>query len=377
MAESRVKDQDQGPAAYGREALAEWRNAARYGLRALASARRGGSDEDRPSLKERLNPSKTTKGGRLGDVADLALSKFGTPGKLASKVSLGSRILDRVRGSDGEGDDTAAAKKGGDGSEASPVANGNVPLSEASVPIVESIDVGIPLESAYRLCGDFDQYPEFLEHVLRAERVDSTHAALDVKVHGRARELEIEILDERPNERIEWECSTGAPHSGVITLHRLAPRLTRLELTIEPETQGLIDRLSRAVHLTDRTVRDELHRFKAFAELFEEDSDEPESSEEAPDEELIEDEEGEEVEDEEDLEPDDVVDDEIEADEEIEGDDDLDDVDDDDLEDAYEDEDFEDEEDFVEDEEDLEDEEDFDEDEELDEGELEPAGSER
>src|SRR5690349_16035522 len=259
MAESRVKDQDQGPAAYGREALTEWRNAARYGFRALASARGGGSDQDRPSLKERLNPSKTTKGGRLGDVADLALSKFGTPGKLASKVSLGSRILDRVRRSDGDKADTPA-KKGGNGSESSSVTNGDVPLSEASVPIVESIDVGIPLESAYRLCGDFDQYPEFLEHVLRAERVDSTHAALDVKVHGRARELEIDILDERPNERIEWECSAGAPHSGVITLHRLAPRLTRLELTIEPETQGLIERLSRAVHLTDRTVRDELHR---------------------------------------------------------------------------------------------------------------------
>jgi hypothetical protein len=48
------------------------------------------------SLKERLNPAKTEQGGRVGDGADALLEKLGTPGKLAAKASLGSRIVERL-----------------------------------------------------------------------------------------------------------------------------------------------------------------------------------------------------------------------------------------------------------------------------------------
>ena len=80
-----------GAGAYAREALTEWGKAARYAARAVA-ARRAERATDKPPLTERLNPAKTDKGGRLGNVADIALSKFGAAGKLASKASLGSRL---------------------------------------------------------------------------------------------------------------------------------------------------------------------------------------------------------------------------------------------------------------------------------------------
>src|SRR5436190_20199813 len=117
--------QDRGAAAYGREALAEWGKAARYGVRALAAKRRE-RVKDRPPLKERLNPAKTDKGGRLGDVADAVLSKFGTGGKLASKVSLGSRILERIRdGSGGDSSEGARADRGDPGGASTQSANGS------------------------------------------------------------------------------------------------------------------------------------------------------------------------------------------------------------------------------------------------------------
>jgi len=46
-------------------------------------------------LRDQLNPAKTEKGGRIGDAADSMLEKLGTPGKLASKASLGSRVVDK------------------------------------------------------------------------------------------------------------------------------------------------------------------------------------------------------------------------------------------------------------------------------------------
>ena len=341
MAEDRT--QEKGPAAYAQEAVSEWGSAARYGLRAVL-ARRHEAKHDQPPLRERLNPSRTDKGGRLGDAADLVLSKMGAGGKLASKGSLGSRVVERLRaGGEDDGPGNGAAQGSQDD-------DGNGLVADAPMPIQESMDVAVPLKTAFALCRDFEEYPTFLDHVERAERLDETHVAFLAKVRGRRRELEVELLDERPNERLDWQCSKGLEHSGVISFHPLAPRLTRLELTIEFDPRGLVERVTRRVHLTDRAVREELHRFKAYAELWEE-----------PDE-------GDELDDEgEEYEVEASEDEALEDEEEFEDEEDL--ENEEDLEDSQDEEDFEDEEEF-------EDEEDF-EDEELEEGELEPAASER
>jgi hypothetical protein len=98
------------PSELAQEAVAEWRLALRYAVAAAkpvlgrgvervkdrAKDRAAGVVADRHSLKDRLNPAKTEKGGRLGDAADAILARFGTPGKLAAKASLGSRAVDKV-----------------------------------------------------------------------------------------------------------------------------------------------------------------------------------------------------------------------------------------------------------------------------------------
>jgi uncharacterized membrane protein len=326
--------------AYARQAASEWGDAFRYGARALAAKWRDGGT-DRTPLKERLNPSTTDKGGRLGDLADLALSKFGTGGKIASKVSLGSRIVERIRGPNASGGPRAGSSDG----------SGDDALSAAPVPIQESIDVAVPVSAAFALCTRFAEYPEFLDRVVDVEESDDSHVAFTVSVRGRHRELQIELRDERPDKRLDWDCKEEIEHSGVLSFHPLAPRLTRLELTIQFQPHGLVERLARKAHLTERVIAEELHRFKAYAELWE-DPDEEEPQDDAETEE----------------EPEDY--------EEPEG---YEPEDEEDLEEEPEDEEYLEEE--PEDEEDLDEEEDLEEDEldeeELEEEELEPAGSGR
>jgi uncharacterized membrane protein len=239
--------QAKGAAAYGREALAEWRDAVRYGGRAIAA---------------RLSPAETGKGGRLGDAADAALARLGAPGKLASKVGLGSRVVSRIGGGTGNG-------AAGDASaEAGASADGVVP-----VPIQESIDVAVPLGGAFELCSQFLDFPDYLDRVVEVEEDDDSHFVFVVKARRRPRELEVEIIDEREDERIEWQCGGELGHTGVLTFHPLAPRLTRLELTIERRPEGVSERLARQAHLPDRAIQAELHRFKAHAELLDENFD--------------------------------------------------------------------------------------------------------
>lgn len=254
-----------GAGVYAQEALAEWSNAVRYGARAVAARlSEGVGSSDHASLRERLDPSTTEKGGRLGDAADAVLAKLGTPGKLASKVSLGSRVVDRVGGGVGNG-----SAKG------SSSANGEAPPSDgaAPFPIQESIDVAVPLGGAFELCSQFLDFPDYLGRILEVEEEDESNFVFVVKARRRLHELEVEIVDERFDERIEWECAGDLDHAGVLTFHPLAPRLTRLELTIERQPERVSERLARQIHLPERAVQAELHRFKAHAELLDENFD--------------------------------------------------------------------------------------------------------
>jgi len=301
--------QAKGAADYGREALSQWSEAARYGGRALAARlREGGGSSDGPSLRERLDPSQTEKGGRLGGAADAALARLGKPGKLASNVSLGSRIVDRMGGGSGNG---AAEEPPSEDDDAQ--TDDGVPL-----PIQESIDVAVPLGGAFELCSQFLDFPDYLDRMVEVEEADESHFVFVAKALRRLHELEVEIVDERQDERIEWECTGELGHTGVLTFHPLAPRLTRLELTIERRPEGVSERLARQVHLPERAIQAELHRFKAHAELLDENfddyvSDDAADGEAAPEEEQVEEDDlGEDDLDEEEIEEDDLDEEEIE-----------------------------------------------------------------
>lgn len=267
---SQIGQAEKSAAQYGREALVQWADAARYGAKALAARREAAKVG--PGLKERLDPTKTEKGGKAGDMADLALSKLGGPGRLASKVKLGSRLVDRVvpsggpRGSEDERDGAPepAAAAEGDG-----VAAGDGVGAGAPLPIQVAIDVALPVAAVFELCTRYEEYPQIIERVTAIDVEDETHFTLVARVGGRSHQLSIELVDERPEERLDWECVGDLEHSGVLTFHPLAPRLTRLELTVERDSEGMAEHLLRLLALPERGLKQELRRFKAVAELWE------------------------------------------------------------------------------------------------------------
>jgi len=235
---------DKGAGEYAREAVQHWGRAVRHGAAALASRR------------------KTSRGGGIGHIAESAVGKLG------------------------------AALPGGGQEE-----NGSIATAE--LPIQQSIDIAVPVSAVFALCTQFEQYPEFLDRVESVEP-DGDSLLVSAKIGGGMRELTIDVMDERPDERLDWECDEGFEHSGVISLHPLAPRLTRLELTVERQPETLAERLARKLGLTEGAMQEELRRFKAYAELWEE-ADEYESADtEVSDEGDVEGEEGEEEEPEED-----------------------------------------------------------------------------
>ena len=384
MAGSQAQSKETRPSRYAREALSEWAKAARYSSRAVSPALKEVASSLRPrvkpgggpgqSLRERLNPANTEKGGRLGDAADFALEKLGGPaGKAISRFAGGSRIVERLRsGEEDAGDESAG--RGGESGERSG-ANGssaNGFHGRLPVPIQESIEVAVPVQAAYRLFTRFDEYPRFLDRVETAERITKGRVYVAASIRGRRRELIAQIVDERPNERLDWECGDEIEHSGVVSFHELAPRLTHIELTVELEPSGVVERLTRTAGLTERAIRADLHRFKAYAELFEDDEVEPAGEEEPDAEESAAD-----ADEEEGLEDEDESEAQYVDGEEYEDGDELEDEEDDDFE-GQDDEEYEDEEDLEEDDFEGQDDEEYEDEEDLEEDEeLEPARARR
>ena len=227
----------------------------------LATLSRGRRGADKPSLRQRLNPAQTEKGGKAGDLADAAIGKLGAPGKVASKLSLGSRIVDRVLpgGGNREPAPDADAADGDDGA----------PTGRLPIPIQEAMEVAVAPQVAYAVCARVEDFPSFIDRVQRIEQADDGTVELVATVRGVPRRVAIEIVEARPGERIDWRCTGDLEHSGAVTFHELGPRLTHIEVSIDLESPSPAQRLARTVGATERAVRADMRRFKAYAELYE------------------------------------------------------------------------------------------------------------
>jgi hypothetical protein len=118
------------------------------------------------------------------------------------------------------------------------------PWRERPLPVEESIDVGVPLETAYHRFTEFEEYAKVMSHG--------------------------ETVDERPNERIAWRRTDRIEATAVITFHRLSDRLTRVMVTYDHPPHGLLEKTASLFRPSPSGVSADLMRFKAFVEMSEE-----------------------------------------------------------------------------------------------------------
>jgi uncharacterized membrane protein len=135
------------------------------------------------------------------------------------------------------------------------------------MPIQQSVDVAVPLETAWKLWNNYEDYPKFMHRLQSAEKIDPKHVHFEGKVWGIKRDWDAKITEKRTYESIAWTSEDGLDNAGVVTFHKLAPRLTRIELSLDIDPHGPIEKIGRGMRFTKRAVRADLHRFKAYAEM--------------------------------------------------------------------------------------------------------------
>ena len=138
------------------------------------------------------------------------------------------------------------------------------------MPVQQAIDVGIPVTAAYNHFTQFEEWPKFMHRVQSVSQDDETHLKFKTKIWLFSREFTAEIEEQRPDERIQWNVTEGITHHGVATFHEIAPRLTRVEINVDVDPSGLIEKSARGMRHVKRAIRADLHRFKAYVMMNEE-----------------------------------------------------------------------------------------------------------
>jgi uncharacterized membrane protein len=135
------------------------------------------------------------------------------------------------------------------------------------MPVQQAVDIGVPLSTAYNQWTQFEEWPQIMHRLQQATQDDDCTVSFRTKLWGVSKEFEAQIVEQRPDERIMWTVTRGVTHTGVVTFHELADRLTRVQVTLDVEPGSLLEKAARGMRHVKRAVRADLARFKAFIEM--------------------------------------------------------------------------------------------------------------
>ena len=132
--------------------------------------------------------------------------------------------------------------------------------------IEQSIEINVPVKTAYNQWTQFEEFPRFMEGVKEVKQIDDTHLHWKADVGGKEKEWKAEITEQIPDERIAWRSREGAKNAGVVTFHRLSDSKSKVMLQLEYDPDGVVEKVGDAVGVVSQRVLGDLERFKQYIE---------------------------------------------------------------------------------------------------------------
>jgi uncharacterized membrane protein len=130
----------------------------------------------------------------------------------------------------------------------------------------KSIDVNVPVQTAYNQWTQFEEFPRFMEGVKEVRQLDDKRLHWHAKIGGKEEEWDAEITEQHPDHRVAWRSTSGDLNAGVVTFHQLDEMTTRVTVQMDYEPQGVVENIGDMLGVVDRRVEGDLERFKEFIE---------------------------------------------------------------------------------------------------------------
>ncbi|MFG2356476.1 SRPBCC family protein [Streptomyces sp. NPDC048521] len=133
--------------------------------------------------------------------------------------------------------------------------------------VKETVEVDVPVHTAYNQWTQFETFPDFMEGVEEVRQLDDRHNHWTTSIGGVRREFDTEIVDQLPDERITWRSTTGdTAQKGMVRFQRVDDMHTKVELVMDIEPSGPVEKAADMLGTIDRRVKGDMKRFKQYIE---------------------------------------------------------------------------------------------------------------
>lgn len=114
--------------------------------------------------------------------------------------------------------------------------------------IQKSVDVHVPVSTAYNQWTQFEEFPQFMEGVRAVTQLDDRHLLWEANIGGHDKAWEAEIREQVPDLRIIWSAIDGDENAGHVTFEPIENgQTTRVSLEMSYQPDGFVE--NRGSHL--------------------------------------------------------------------------------------------------------------------------------
>jgi uncharacterized membrane protein len=130
----------------------------------------------------------------------------------------------------------------------------------------ESIEVAVPVRTAYNQWTQFEEFPKFMEGVKSVRQISDNLLTWRAEIGGKEVEWNALITQQEPDARIGWRSTAGAHNAGSVSFVPIGPSMTMVTLRLEYEPEGAVQNTGSALGLVTTRIKGDLKRFKKYIE---------------------------------------------------------------------------------------------------------------
>ena len=131
---------------------------------------------------------------------------------------------------------------------------------------VKSIEVDVPVSTAYNQWTQFEEFPQFMDGVESVTQLDDRRLHWVAEIAGTRREWDAEIVDQQPDQRIAWRSIDGTGNAGIVTFRPIGQAKTEVSLELDVEPEGLVEKIGDKLGFVSKQAESDLKEFKKLIE---------------------------------------------------------------------------------------------------------------
>jgi uncharacterized membrane protein len=132
--------------------------------------------------------------------------------------------------------------------------------------IVKTIELDVPVRTAYDQWTQFEEFPHFMEGVTNVKQLDDKALQWTARIGGVERSWRAEITEQEPDRRIAWRSTDGARNDGTVTFEPIGEGRSRIRLQLDVEPSDPVEAVGDAIGVVKRQTEGDLERFKEYIE---------------------------------------------------------------------------------------------------------------